>query len=456
MVNFLGTVLAFGIVFFVVTFIHEFGHFFMAKLFGVQVDVFSFGFGPRLFGVQAGRVSFAGKPPEGGATDYRVSLVPVVCYVKLKGEAMFEKDRPLAPDDMMAKTRGQRFLIMAMGSVMNIVLALALVTGINIVGTDVAEYLDDKPVIGWIESGSPAEKAGLRIDDEIVRISGREVNTWTDVQMAVGSRPDRVIRIEARREGDVLPFDLKTESVTEYQMGYAGFQAKILTQVEMVLAGYPAGEAGLERGDVILAIDGRPVYFYQFLDIIKASAGRELAFTIDRGGETLTVPVTPRREGDVGRIGIRQLPKSVVKKYGPLAALRRSIGENLDNVFLIVRVLRGLFTGETPTSQLGGPLAIADFSYAALQLGVIPLLGWIAVLSLQLGVINLVLPIPIADGFQMAVLTLEAVFRKDLGPKFRIALMSVGWVLMIALTAFVLLNDFVKKLPNGWGSLLPF
>jgi regulator of sigma E protease len=207
---------------------------------------------------------------------------------------------------------------------------------------------------------------------------------------------------------------------------------------------------------VILAIDGRPVYFYQFLDIIKASAGRELAFTIDRGGETLTVPVTPRREGDVGRIGIRQLPKSVVKKYGPLAALRRSIGENLDNVFLIVRVLRGLFTGETPTSQLGGPLAIADFSYAALQLGVIPLLGWIAVLSLQLGVINLVLPIPIADGFQMAVLTLEAVFRKDLGPKFRIALMSVGWVLMIALTAFVLLNDFVKKLPNGWGSLLPF
>lgn len=455
MANLLGTLLAFVIVFFIVTFVHEFGHFITARRFGVRVDAFSFGIGPRLFGVKNRRFSL-GKEPEGPGTDYRASLVPIICYVKLLGEGMFEKDRPLAPDDLMAKTRGQRFLIMGMGSFMNILLAVALVTVINIAGTSVPAYLDQAPVIGRIESGSPAEKAGLRIDDEIVRVAGRGVKTWLDVQIAVGSNPDRDIPIEVRRDGQTLTIDLRTESVTAYQMGYAGFQAKILTQVQMVVPGSPAEKAGLKSRDVITAIDGRPVYFYQFLDIVKASPDQELTFTVERDGRGLDVPVTPRREGDVGRIGIAQVAQAVVKKFAVFPALAASLKENAGNVTLIVRVIRGLFTGETPASQLGGPVAIADFSYAALRLGLLPLLGWIAVLSLQLGVINLVLPIPVADGFQMAVLTLEAIFRKDLGPKFRMVLMTIGWVLMLMLTAFVILNDFVKKLPRGWRSVLPF
>ncbi len=455
MANLLGTLLAFVIVFFVVTFIHEFGHFIMARRFGVRVDAFSFGIGPRLFGVKNGKLTLF-KEPEGPGTDYRVSLVPVICYVKLLGEGLFEKDRPLAPDDLMAKTRGQRFLIMGMGSFMNILLAVALVTIINIAGTSVPAYFDQAPVIGWIESGSPAEKAGLRIDDEIVRVAGRAVKTWTDVQIAVGSNPDRRVPIEVRRDGQTVTADLQTESVTEYKMGYAGFQAKILTEIQMIVPGSPAEKAGLKGKDVILAIDGRPVYFYQFLDIIKASADKELTFTVERDGRTLSLPVTPRREGDIGRIGIAQVPKSVLKKYPLVPALAAAVKENAGNITLVVRVIRGLFTGETPASQLGGPVAIADFSYAALRLGLIPLLGWIAVLSLQLGVINLVLPIPVADGFQMAVLVLEAVFRKDLGPKFRMVLMTIGWVLMLLLTAFVILNDFVKKLPRGWRSVVPF
>ncbi|HMA52846.1 MAG TPA: site-2 protease family protein, partial [Acidobacteriota bacterium] len=141
MANFLGTLLAFTIVFGILVFVHEFGHFFMAKLVGVRVEVFSFGYGKRLFGFKRGQ------------TDYRVSLIPMGGYVKMLGEGMFEKDRPLAPDDLMAKTRGQRLLIMAMGSIMNILLALVLVAVINIVGTNVAAYFDEKPVIGYIETG---------------------------------------------------------------------------------------------------------------------------------------------------------------------------------------------------------------------------------------------------------------------------------------------------------------
>ncbi len=456
MIHLLGTLLAFFIVFFVVTFVHEFGHFFVARLFGVRVEVFSFGIGPRLFGVQNGRFTI-GKAPEGGAgTDYRVSLVPIICYVKLFGEGMFEKGRPIAPDDLMAKTRGQRFLIMGMGPVMNVLLAVVLVAVMNGVGTSAPEYLDRAPVIGYLEPGSPAEQAGLRIDDEILSVAGQEVKTWSDVEMAIGTRPDRLVPIEIRRDGETGPVNLKTEAVTNYNMGYAGFQPKITTQVQMVLPGSPAEKAGLQVGDVILEINGARVYFYKFLSVIQKSAGQELTLTVERQGRNLDLKVTPRLEGAVGKIGITQIPKSVKKSYPVFQAIGKSVQQNLGNVFLFVRIFRGFFTGETPTSQLGGPVAIADISYAFLRMGLGALVGWIAVLSLQLGVINLILPIPVADGFQMGVLTLEAVFRKDLVPKFRMALMTVGWVLMLMLTAFVILNDFVKKLPHGWRSLVPF
>jgi regulator of sigma E protease len=415
----------------------------MAKLAGVRVEVFSFGYGKRLFGVKR------------GDTDYRVSVFPMGGYVKMLGEGMFETDRPIAPDDLMAKTRFQRLLIMAMGSIMNIVLALVIVAFMNMVGTTVAEHLDKRPVIGWIESGSPAEKAGLRVDDEIVRVAGQGVETWSDVLLAVSSKPDRLVSLEIRRDGELLPVDLRTESVSRYDMGYAGFQPKILTQVHMVNPGQPAAKAGLLPGDVIRAIDGTPVYFYQFLEVIQKNAGRELLFEVERGGRVLELSVTPRLESGVGKIGIAQIAKSVIKKFRFFAAVRRSFDENLNNVFLIVRFVRGLFTGDTPTSQVGGPLAIANLSYTFFQMGWQALLGWIAVISLQLGVLNL-LPIPVFDGGHIFVLVVESIVRRDLGPKARQVWMSIGFVIFAFLIVFVVANDLVKMLPNGWNSLNPF
>jgi len=443
MANILGTILAFTVVFGILVFVHEFGHFFMAKLAGVRVEVFSFGYGKRLFGFKK------------GDTDYRISLLPMGGYVRLLGEGMFEKDRPVAPDDLMAKTRGQRLLIMAMGSIMNILLAVVIVAFMNGVGTSAPEWLDARPVIGWIESGSPAERAGLRVDDEILRIAGREIKSWADVQMAIGTKPNRLVPLEVRRDGQVLDVDLQTESVTRLDMGYAGFQAKILTEIRMVLPNSPAEKAGLKAGDVIEAIDGEPVYFYKFLETIQKSPGRELQVTVDRGGRTLTLPVTPRREGEVGKIGISQAEKSVIKKYPFFAAIGQSLKSNLDNVFLIVRFVKELFTGEASTRQLGGPLEIANFSYAAFRMGWAALLSWIAVISLQLGVLNL-FPIPVFDGGQIFVLVIESIFRRDLGPKARQVWMTIGFVIFVFLIVFVILNDFVKRLPNGWGSLVPF
>ncbi len=440
----LGTLVSFLLVFGILVFIHEFGHFFTAKLVGIRVEVFSFGYGKRLFGVTR------------GGTDYRISLVPMGGYVRMKGEGLFETGgRAIDPDDMAAKTRGQRFLVMVMGSLMNIALALVLVSVINMIGVSVPEFLETAPVIGWIDPGSPAEKAGLRIDDEIAAVSGRPVRTWADVELAVGIKPDRRVALEIRRGGVTLPVEIQTESVTKYQMGYAGFRGKILTQVQMVSAGSAAEAAGLKPNDVIKGVDGRPLYFYQFIQTIEGHAGQEIRLDVERDGRPIVLPITPRREGNVGKIGILQAPRSVVKKYGFFAALVQSGRDNARNIFLVIRFLRDLFTGEASTRQLGGPLEIATFSYAAVRMGWLPLLGWIAVISLQLGVLNL-FPIPVFDGGQIFVLAVEALRRKDFSPKARQIWMQAGFVIFVFLIVFVILNDIVKRLPHGWASLVPF
>ena len=435
--------MAFIIVFGILVFVHEFGHFFMAKLVGIRVEVFSFGYGKRLVGFKKGE------------TDYRVSLIPMGGYVKLLGEGMFEPDRELAPDDMMSKSRGARLAVMAMGSVMNLVLAVFLVSLLNVIGVPEAVYLDQKPVIGWIDKDSPAAKADLEVGDEILSINGRRVGTWSDVDIAIGSRPDKLIHLDVLRDGRTIPVDLTTESVTQYFMGYAGFHARILTEIQMVTAGSPAESAGLRPGDVILDVDGQRVYYYQFVQVIERSAGRPLDLTVERRGGRVHLEVTPRLEGGVGKIGIAQIPQSVTKSYGLFAAVAASFRQNWKNTTLIIDYIGNLFTGQASTKQLGGPLEIANFSYAALRMGWIAMMSWIAVISLQLGILNLV-PIPVFDGGQIFVLLIETVIRRDLSPKARTIWLQIGFVIFVLLIGFVILNDIVKRLPHGWGSLVPF
>jgi regulator of sigma E protease len=443
MVTILGTILAFVIVFGILVFIHELGHFLMAKAVGIRVEVFSFGYGKRLFGVKK------------GATDYRVSILPMGGYVKFLGEGMFERGQALEPDDFMAKTRLQRFLVIAMGPVMNIVLAFVLIAAVNMAGVTAPEYLDQAPVIGWIEAGSPAAKADLQVDDEILAISGRKVATWSDVEIAVGSRAEKLLSLEIRRGGRVLTVPLTTEKRTRYDMGYAGFFGKVPTQVQMVNPGSPAEKGGLKPEDVIKSINGETVYFYKFIEVLEKSPGKELTFIVDRSGSEVVLKITPRREGSVGKIGVLQRAKAVTKTYGFFAAFGQSYRENKRLAFLVVDFLKNIFTGQTSVRQVGGPLEIANFSYAALRMGFWPLVSWIALISLQLGMLNL-FPIPVFDGGQLFVLIVEGIFRRDLSPKARQIWMQVGFVIFVALIVFVILNDVVKRLPNGWSSILPF
>jgi regulator of sigma E protease len=448
MVSLLMTLLAFVIVFGIIVFVHESGHFIMAKAMGIRVEVFSFGFGLRLFGFKHGH------------TDYRVSLIPAGGYVKFLGEGVVNPGKDLPPDDYNAKKRWQRFLVIGMAPVANIILAVILMAAVNMIGVDSPAYLDQKPVIGWIEPGSPAQKADLEPGDLIRSINGQAVKTWSDVEIAVGSQPDQRLKVDILRDGQPLSVELRTENLrqekkSQFDLGYAGFYGKILTQIKMVTKNSPADKAGLEPGDVVTEIDGRPVYFYKFVEILEKSAGKPLRVTVERHGKPVTLTVTPREQGGVGKIGIMQVAQSVQKKYGFFAACAESVKENARLVTLVVDVLKRLVTGEASTRQLAGPIEIANFSYAALRLGFVALISWIALFSLQLGIINLI-PIPVLDGGQLFVLVIEGIIRRDLSPRLRQIWMNIGFVIFVFLIAFTILNDIVRRLPHGWRSLLPF
>ncbi|NIM57633.1 MAG: RIP metalloprotease RseP [Candidatus Aminicenantes bacterium] len=437
----LETLLAFVIVFGVLVFVHELGHFFMAKLMKIRVEVFSWGIGKRLFGIKK------------GDTDYRISLIPIGGFVKFSGEEAYEKKAELAPHDFMAKKRWQRFLVLVTGSLMNIFLALLFVSIISMVGVTVPEYSEQKPVIGWIDPGSPAEKANMKIDDEILSVNDRQTKTWSDVEIAVGTKPKRLITIECKRGEEILKFQLMTESRTRLAMGYAGFYPKILVQVAYIFPGSPAEEAGLNVGDVFLAINGEYVYYYRFLEIVAENPGKELEFLVEREDEILTFHIAPRLDGKVGKLGIGTGMKSELKKFGFLAAIGRSFKENWKLAFVLVNYVKDLAVGEASAQQIAGPIEIARFSRTFFRMGFFALMGFIAFISLQLGIVNL-FPIPLLDGGQILVLSLEGLFRKDFSAKVKQTVMQIGFIIFILLFVFVILNDVARNLPNGWESFL--
>ncbi|NOR16062.1 MAG: RIP metalloprotease RseP, partial [Candidatus Aminicenantes bacterium] len=392
MISVLGTILAFIIVFGVLVFVHEFGHFFMAKLVGINVETFSFGYGKRLFGIKV------------KGTDYRISLIPMGGYVKFAGEEALEglkgSDVEPKPGDFLAASRWQRFLVILCGPVMNLVLAIVLVAIINMVGVSVPIYQDQAPVIGWIDPDSPAERAELLEGDEILNINGKRTATWNDVDMAVGTRPEKTISLDIKRGAETFTTDLTTESITRYEMGWAGFYGRILVEVVMVFPNQPADKAGFKSKDIVLEIDGKRVYYWQFVEALESSPDKELDVLIERDGEQMHLYVTPKKEGNVGKIGVSHRATSTLKKYGFFKSFGQSWLENKKLLFAVVDFIKNLMTGEASTRQLGGPIEIANFSYVALQMGMLAMMSWIAFISLQLGIINLV-PVPVFDGGQI-------------------------------------------------------
>lgn len=428
------TILAFAFVIGVLVFVHELGHFLAARRVGVRVLTFSIGFGPKLFGVTR------------GGTDYVVSAVPLGGFVKMAGETAEERPagQPLQSDEFLSKTKWQRFQILIMGPIMNLALAVIVLAFVLYQGADVPVYHDMPPVVGVVEKGSPAEHAGIRVGDRIMRVDDRPVETWDDLLMTIGGKARRQVTILVSREGQGQTFEVVPNAVSKFEVGDIGVEPDTHPAVRSVNVGDPADKAGIKTGDVVLAVNDQAITnARQLSEEIGKRPEQPIVVRVRRGGQPTDIHVTPVKRGSLGVIGIAIGEETKRIEPGAFEAVKMSVQQNWENAGLIFRTLGGLFTGETSPKQLMGPVGIAQLSGESAQHGIIPLLGLLASISLNLGLLNL-MPIPVLDGGHILILLLEGLARRDFSQRAKERLLLAGFVLLMLLMVTVIYNDLSR------------
>jgi regulator of sigma E protease len=425
------TMFAFVFVIGVLVFVHEFGHFIAARRIGVRVLKFSLGFGPRIIGFTR------------GDTEYCVSAIPLGGYVKMAGENA-DDPRSGGPDEFLSKTKWQRFQVLIMGPVMNMALAVVLLAVVLAQGADVPAYLDQLPVVGGVEKSSPAERAGFRPGDRVLTVSGEEVKTWEDFDVAIGTRPGRAVAVTVVRNDREQALTVTPDREGKFEVGRIGVFPQVHPRVQSVRRGEPADVAGLKTGDVVLAVNGESVQLArQLSEAIGRNPLKPITLSVMRGGQPLEITVTPRREGDVGRIGISIANELKRIQPGPLGAVWLSVQRNWEFAGLILRTLGGLISGETSPKQLMGPVGIAQLSGESAQEGWISLFALMASISLNLGLLNL-LPVPVLDGGHILIMALEGAARRDFSIRVKERMLFAGFVLLMLLMVTVIYNDLTR------------
>jgi regulator of sigma E protease len=313
-------------------------------------------------------------------------------------------------------------------------------------GADVAIADSSPAVIGAVQQGSPAEKGGLQVGDRIVSVAGREVPTWDALNIEIIPKANQALPVVVDRKGTRVDLTITPSGVGKFEIGTIGIQPVIRPQVlEISTPGGPADRAGLRRGDVILAVDGRlGIPQPDILDLIHKNPGKPITFSFERDGTPMELTITPEKIGDIGLIGAKIYPWET-RRIDPtvLQALTMSADQNWESTKLIGRTLAGLFKRETPVKQLMGPLSIATMTGQAAQLGWISLFTFMAMISLNLGLINL-MPVPVLDGGHIVILTVEGLARRDLSVRVKERILMVGAAMIVLLMVTVIYNDVVR------------
>jgi regulator of sigma E protease len=429
------SILAFVFVLGVLIFVHELGHFLMARRIGVRVLAFSLGFGPKLVGFRR------------GDTEYRISAVPLGGYVKMAGENP-DDARSGASDEFLSKTKWQRFQVLVMGPVMNLVLAIIVMAIVLYQGAPVPAFFQQPPVIGSLTDQSPVKAVGLQPGDRFVTVDGEPVGTWEKFLDAVVSKSKRQVSVRVDRAGKMIDINFVPEGTGKYDLvnlDSLGMLPIMHPQVSSVQPSSPAHEAGLRPGDVVLAVAGESgISRERLVEVIKANEGKPIVLQIKRNDMIQDVPVTPRQIGDLVMIGAQlNAAEQRTIEPGPYQALKMSLDQNWAWTKMIVQTLGGLFTRNTSVKQLMGPVAIADLSGMAAEQGWITLFSLMAMISLNLGLLNL-MPIPVLDGGHIAILALEGVSRRDFSMKVKEKMLLAGFVLLLMLMVTVIYNDLMR------------
>jgi regulator of sigma E protease len=275
-------------------------------------------------------------------------------------------------------------------------------------------------------------------------VAGRDVNTWEQFFIGVGTRANRETPITVLRDGRELSLNVTPSPLTKYEIGDVGVTPDVHPHVSAVLAGSPAEKSGLKPNDVILAVDGSRITLpKELIDAISKKANIPVRMTIARSGAPQDVVLTPQLDGKIGRIGISIGEDVTMVKPGLIEAIGMSLHRNYDSAKLIFQTVGQLITREVSTRQLMGPLAIAQLSGESAQAGWIPLLALMASISLNLGLLNL-LPIPVLDGGHIFIMALEGLARRDFSTRVKEKMFLAGFAVLLMLMVTVIYNDLTR------------
>ena len=435
--------------------VHEFGHYWVAKKLGFKVLRFSIGFGKPLL-MRVGR--------DADRTEYCVAAIPLGGYVKL----LDEREGDVLPSELHRSfTRRpvwHRIAVLLAGPAMNLIFASVLYAVLAMVGSQVV-----KPVVGQVRAGSPAAAAGLQRGDEIVRVGDRHVDDVEDLQIALIRRfsGDGLVPLTVRRAGSeksvVLRVTEDRVALTEPGRLMPGLGFELATwSAKTVIQDAPpdsaGGRAGLRPGDRILSVDGQPVVnMMDFQSMVSSAPGRDISIEVERGGSRLRIVAAVARVLEqgrpVGRLGVmlaegtRVWPPGLLatRRSGPVDAVVLGVAKTWDMSSLTVQMLWRIVTGQVSAKNISGPISIAEFAGISAYLGLTAFISFLAIISVSLGVLNL-MPVPLLDGGQIVYQLVEAVKGSPLSERAQNFGQQVGIALLVVLMSLAFYNDISRHL----------
>lgn len=432
------TVIYFIITLGILIFIHELGHFIMAKRSDIKVSTFSLGFGPRLFGFKIGE------------TDYRVSAFPLGGYVSMLGEDPSEEGAD-DPRSFASKSVWARIKVASFGPIMNIILCFLLMPVVFMIGRSEPVYLHEEPVVIDVKKGSPADVAGIRKGDLVLSIDGEKVAVWETVMNKILINPDQTVNIAIERDGTPLELMVDVDVLPEINGGYIGIEPIFFlsseARADVVSPGSPAEAAGILPGDTIVSYGGNVVSdFYDLSAKVNGRGGKESTLVVERDGIRKTLKITPTYSVENERwiIGIvtnrRGIGPEKLYRYGFFDAIEKGATENIKLARLTLDILYRLVTFKLSYKVLGGPIVIAKISAEAAASGLGHFLYFMVFLSMQLAILNL-MPIPVLDGGHLLFLGIEAIIRRPVNVKIRSIANHIGFIILASFMLLITIKD---------------
>jgi regulator of sigma E protease len=452
------TIVLFAIVLGIMVLIHELGHFVMAKLCRVKVEVFSIGFGPRIVGFRY------------GDTDYRISALPLGGYVKMFGDTPGERPRDRetldvlgididSPGEFNGRPRWQRVLIALAGPFANFILSFFLLVFVAHYHHEVDKYLTGTAVVDYVPLNTPAARDGLAPGDTITRFGGDTNPTWDQISKDAALNVSHSLPISFLHNGQTVSRDIaiisgdNTDQPGPDMLSATGLIPRESDEsliVKDVTAGGPGDRAGLKPNDSIVSINGLQIHSLDTLiAYLQDGNGSPATVAISRNSQPITLQLTPEK-GDNGLgvikwlIGFHAKHVPIEVQHLPLGqSIVQSARDNWDSSTLVMRILKGIFTRHVSVKSMSGPVGIAQQIEIASEQGIWPLVDFTALISIQLGIFNL-LPIPILDGGMILFLLIESILRRDVNEVLKERIYQVAFVCIILLAVFVFFNDITR------------